>query len=74
LPPSLRSSGTRKSFWTTGIAEELAHDQLAIRRTGLKNLRNLRKIIKNCKIITMTVRSVEHVNTEMNKIPLFLSM
>jgi hypothetical protein len=50
LRPSLSSSSPRKSFWTTNILEEMAHDQLAIRKTGLENLRNVRKLIKRKKL------------------------
>jgi len=46
LSPSLGSSSTRKSFCTNNIPEEMAHDQFAMRKTGLENLRNLRKLIK----------------------------
>jgi len=49
LSLSLASSSPRKSFWTTNIPEELARDQLAMRKTGLENLKNLRKLIKRKK-------------------------
>jgi hypothetical protein len=41
-----RVSSARKSFWTANVPEELAREQLALRKTSLEKLKNLRKLIE----------------------------